>query len=194
MDDKCPICLLILSSDVTITSCDHSFHAFCLAEWTTRRYSCPLCRTRFPSCEPQVIDTWSLPFVFLPRQFAPRLSVRMLRQQGEEEARRGFHNLASIAFTYGTFDELPHQVFWLIMAKGIEWMPQDWLTYFRANDNHETADALKALQEKNADVSIRSLGGQRPNNLYLCRWCELEVFGSSDHRQQHVICLHHVFE
>jgi hypothetical protein len=45
----CPICLDHLTDVVLnqITSCQHTFHASCLLEWTRHNNSCPICRTRF---------------------------------------------------------------------------------------------------------------------------------------------------
>ena len=47
LDDNeggCPICLLELSSPVTLCSCLHSFCLHCLKKWTTVSEACPLCK------------------------------------------------------------------------------------------------------------------------------------------------------
>jgi hypothetical protein len=43
----CSICLEDLDQHVT-TRCGHMFHEACLAEWTSKNKTCPLCRSRIP--------------------------------------------------------------------------------------------------------------------------------------------------
>jgi hypothetical protein len=48
-DPECPICLdPIPSSDSFPCSNDHVFHFHCLAEWTKKTPSCPICKVDIP--------------------------------------------------------------------------------------------------------------------------------------------------
>lgn len=43
--DNCPICQEKISSNITITKCNHTFHSSCLFEWFSKGNNCPMCRT-----------------------------------------------------------------------------------------------------------------------------------------------------
>ena len=43
-NQKCPICLEELESEIKETSCEHTFHKYCLDKWLETKNSCPLCR------------------------------------------------------------------------------------------------------------------------------------------------------
>lgn len=47
--DDCSICLenIIIEEHKNITTCNHIFHAKCMAKWILQNNSCPLCRTKF---------------------------------------------------------------------------------------------------------------------------------------------------
>ena len=45
-DGNCTICHEEIMSDITVTSCGHSFHSTCLFKWFRQKNSCPLCREK----------------------------------------------------------------------------------------------------------------------------------------------------
>ena len=53
--DRCPICLDLLESNISTTVCQHRFHRVCLTQWTQVRPACPLCQENLqPAAAPQV--------------------------------------------------------------------------------------------------------------------------------------------
>lgn len=48
MHAVCIICseLFVATSDISGTSCGHTFHTSCLSEWMGRSHTCPQCRTK----------------------------------------------------------------------------------------------------------------------------------------------------
>lgn len=42
---KCPICLVDIEEERTVTKCNHTFHKECLDIWLGDAYNCPNCRT-----------------------------------------------------------------------------------------------------------------------------------------------------
>jgi Ring finger domain/HYPK UBA domain len=64
MDDPCPICFMVVdkSTGHCTLSCEHTFHFQCIAKWSSKNASCPLCRKEVKDLhdpEPQValVDT-----------------------------------------------------------------------------------------------------------------------------------------
>jgi len=54
-DKECPICLKMLEQDdeLTLLPCEHEFHSECVLAWLSKAASCPLCRSSFPSDDPE---------------------------------------------------------------------------------------------------------------------------------------------
>ena len=46
-DEKCSICLEVISGDITITKCNHIFHYECLSQYINNsgKTDCPICRS-----------------------------------------------------------------------------------------------------------------------------------------------------
>jgi hypothetical protein len=44
--NECSICLENLNDNITITTCNHTFHIKCLYSWFYKNYDCPDCRTK----------------------------------------------------------------------------------------------------------------------------------------------------
>ena len=55
--EECPICFeKLLSSDISVTKCNHRFHTSCLIKACIRNGSCPICREKLS--ENKLIETF----------------------------------------------------------------------------------------------------------------------------------------
>ena len=54
-DEICSICHETLETNLSTTSCNHTFHKNCLCNWLNNKNTCPMCRTTFTPEEIQNI-------------------------------------------------------------------------------------------------------------------------------------------
>jgi hypothetical protein len=89
---ECCICKDVIdeTTSCTRTTCGHTFHFGCLATWTTKAQSCPLCRHTFDEVSPPTRFIWEdllarpSPY-YRPLMISGRISIeesrRYLRQE-----------------------------------------------------------------------------------------------------------------
>ena len=54
----CPICLCAATPPDAETACGHGFHAACIARWTARAHTCPVCRADLVRPAARALYAW----------------------------------------------------------------------------------------------------------------------------------------
>jgi len=180
MEVTCAICIDTENSQITLTSCRHTFHDDCLKEWMLSSNTCPICRELFPTCAPSPVtfsDLLRQEAVIIRPPSPDRFSIYNYRNFHEYYAQFRFGGHAMLDFTY-PYEGAPIDLaVWRIRAIGSSWIPVPWIMLF-SRRRGQTIEALEAIRRNNATVDLSTVGGAPPRRLYLCRQCRSAVFSS----------------
>lgn len=186
MDVICSICYDNEPLEITLTSCDHSFHVGCLERWILLSSSCPMCRRLFPTCANSPLTFQSLQGQQTSVVIIPHEQIRShFSTYQEYYAQFRFGGHARLDFTY-PYPGAPIDVAtWRIRAQGPAWLPVSWILLFSRRRGH-TIEALEAIRRNDATIDFSTVGGVPPPRLFLCRFCRRAIFSSNSARTRHI--------
>ncbi|CAK92572.1 unnamed protein product (macronuclear) [Paramecium tetraurelia] len=61
---RCVICLNLMSNQVFMDQCNHSFCFECIRKWSEKSHQCPQCRTKYTSFHEKNVDSKMMQILF----------------------------------------------------------------------------------------------------------------------------------